>query len=77
MVSGDFWALSRFWPHAHLSRKRKFELFHALVTSKLIYGLSTLLCTVPQRRLGEKCLGYHDLLFPEVQSVKQANSFKN
>ena len=50
MASGDFRALSRFWSHASLPRKRKLELFHALVTSKLSYGLSTLWCTVPQRR---------------------------
>ena len=47
---GDFKNLSAFWSHAGLGRSRKLELFHALVVSKLLYGLSTLWLTKAQRR---------------------------
>ena len=50
IASGDARAIFRFWSHASLSRRRKLELFHALITSKLSYGLSTLWCTIQQRR---------------------------
>jgi len=50
MANGDFKRLSKFWCHAGISRKRKLELLHALVISKLQYGLSTIWLVQAQRR---------------------------
>ena len=50
MATGDFRCLQKFWGHAGIGRKRKLELFHALVVSKLVYGLSTMCFVKAQRR---------------------------
>ena len=50
LASGDFWNLSRSWAHAGLPRKRKLELFNALVLSKWQHGFSTLWLVTAQRQ---------------------------
>ena len=50
MACGDFQALQKFWGHAGVSRCRRLELFHALVVSRLLYGLSTVWLAQAQRR---------------------------
>jgi hypothetical protein len=49
-AAGEFKALRSFWSHANVSRKRKLQLFHSLVVSKLQYGLSTVWLVTAQRR---------------------------
>ena len=50
MALGEFKGLQKFWGHAGIGRSRKLELFHALVVSKLRYGLSTVCLVKAQRR---------------------------
>ena len=50
MASGDFKSLRKFWSHAAIRRERRLELLHALVVSKLQYGLSTIWLAKAQRR---------------------------
>jgi hypothetical protein len=47
---GDFRQLAKVWSHSNISRGRKQELFHSLVVSKLLYGLSSLWLVRTQRR---------------------------
>lgn len=49
-AAGEFTALHTFWSHAIVSRKRKLQLFHSFVGSKLQYGLSTVWLVTAQRR---------------------------
>jgi hypothetical protein len=46
----DFQKLQRLWSHANVPRKDKVQYFHALVVSRLIYGLSSLWLVTAQRR---------------------------
>ena len=50
MACGDLKSLQRFWSHARVSRQRKLELLHALIISRLQYGLSTMCLVKAQRR---------------------------
>ena len=55
-AAGDFRALHKMWGHGGIGKKRKLQLFHALVGSKLEYCLSTLwLVTAQLRRID----GFH------------------
>jgi len=49
-AAGEFKALRTFWGHANICRKRKLQLFHSFVASKLQYGLSTVWLGTAQRR---------------------------
>ena len=46
----DFRQLSKVWGHANVFRSRKVVLFHSLVVSKLLYGLSSIWLVTAQRR---------------------------
>ena len=50
MASGDFKSLQRFLSHARVNKRRKLELLHALIISKLQYGLSTICLVKAQKR---------------------------
>ena len=39
---GSFKSLEQCWSHANISHRRKIELYHACVVSKLLYGLESL-----------------------------------
>ena len=49
-ATGDFRALQKMWGHASIGKKRKLQLLHALVASKLQYSLSTLWLVSAQLR---------------------------
>ena len=42
MCASYFKSLSQLWKHISISRARKIEIFNSLVSSKLLYGLSTM-----------------------------------
>jgi len=68
-AAGEFKALRTFWSHANISRKRKLQLFHSLVASKLQYGLSTAwLVTAQRRRLD----GFYDRCLSRILGVPSA-----
>ena len=46
----DFDKLSKIWRHSGLSRRRKIEVYKAVVLSKLTYGLSTVWLNAAERR---------------------------
>ena len=50
MALGTFNTLARIWKHCSLSRRRKLEIFNAVVVSKLVYGLNTAWLNVAERR---------------------------
>jgi len=50
MAKADFRSLSRVWSRSNLSKKRKLDIFAALVESKLLYGLSTAVYTKAESR---------------------------
>ena len=47
---GEFSKLVRLWRHTSLSVKRKTEIFQAVVTTQLLYGLSTVWLSVAELR---------------------------
>ena len=49
-AAGEFRTLRTFWSHANICKRRKLQLFHSLVASKLQYGLSTVWLVTAQRR---------------------------
>jgi len=50
MAQADFLALSHVWHRSSLTWKRKLALYHALVESKLLHGLSSICLTMSQER---------------------------
>ena len=66
-AQSDFQALSRVWRHSALSRQRKIELLKAMVESKLMYGLSSLWLSKPERR---KLDGFQNRCLRRILSVK-------
>ena len=46
----DFQQLQKLWNHANVSVKDKLQFFHALIVSRLVYGLSTVWMVTAQRR---------------------------
>ena len=46
----DFTQLAAVWKHANVPVKDKLQYFHALIVSRLIYGLSSMWLVVAQRR---------------------------
>ena len=49
-AKADFFSLARIWRHSTLTRQRKLLLYESLVEARLLYGLSTLVLTVSQKR---------------------------
>ena len=56
MAREAFSMLKRYWSHASLSRHRKFEIYVAIVLSKLLYGLESVVLKVHDIR---KLNGFH------------------
>ena len=50
MAKIDFMALDKVWRRSSLTWRRKLDIFHALVQSKLLYSLSTVCLTLAQER---------------------------
>ena len=49
-AKASFQSLQRCWSHANISRRRKIELYHACVVSKLSYGLESMWLLSPELR---------------------------
>ena len=49
-AKADFHQLAKLWSHANVPTKDKLKFFHALVASKLQYGLSSMWLVTAQRR---------------------------
>ena len=63
----DFCKLSRLWNHASLQRDRKIRIYHAVVISGLLYGLSTAWLNVAElRRLN----GFHCRCLRRILNIK-------
>jgi hypothetical protein len=50
IAKSDFRELSKLWNHANVPVKEKLEFFHALIMSRLEYGLSSVWLVTAQRR---------------------------
>ena len=67
MAEADFIALPRVWKHSALSRRRKIQLYQAMVESKLLYGLGTFwLRKADKRRLD----GFHNRCLRRVLGIQ-------
>ena len=69
----QFRALSQIWKHAHISRRRKIQLYKAIILSKFMYGLQTIWLPKSMR---QKINGFHCSCLRQILGIAHSYIFR-
>ena len=69
MANSEFRRLSSIWRHTSLGKKRKTQIFNAIITPKLLYSLATVCLSIAEKR---RLDGFQNRCLRQIWGIKRA-----